>query len=481
VSRTKARGGILLFAHAFGCGGIIHAVDEAPPPPVESRDVWTVGSSTTSPVSGRWWQSFDDPKLEALVEAALGTNLDLVAAYARLARAEALQKSARAGFFPQVDASASGSRARRNFNFGSGTIPVEQDTFSLSASASYEIDVWGRVAHAAKAAQREFQASAYDAETAAMTVASRVATTYYDLVEQRATLALLEAQLRASATYLELLELRFDQGTASGLDVFQQREQVASQRANLPPVLARIEVLENALSTLLARPPQNVTVERVVLPEPPPFPEIGIPSAVLRQRPDVRAAELRLIAEDHRLGTAIADRYPRVNLDASLGFNAFDFADLFEQFVWSLGASITGALFDGGRRAAEVERNRAVVEERLAVYGQTILTALEEVENALVNERRQVDLIEALDRQLEAARSTLEQARLQYANGLTDYLPVLTALTQSQQLERAVVSARRQRLVFRIQLHRALGGTWAEELPPPALSRADGATSGESS
>jgi NodT family efflux transporter outer membrane factor (OMF) lipoprotein len=472
---------VLLFGGLTGCGGVLHGVDEAPEAPVDAAPAWSSPGAGVEPFAGRWWETFDDPRLDALVTEALGRNLDLVAAYARIAQAEALRKSARSGLFPQIDGSASGSRARRNFNFGSGTIPVEQDTFSLSASASYEVDVWGRVAHAAKAATREFRASAYDAQTAAITVAARVATTYYELVEQRAILGLLEAQVEASETYLELLELRFDQGTASGLDVFQQRQQVASQKSNIPPVQARIDVLENALSVLLARPPQNVIVERASLPRPPPYPAVGIPSEVLRQRPDVRAAELRLVAQDHRLGSAIADRYPRVNLTGSVGFNAFDFTDLFEQFVWSLGASVMGPIFDGGRLVAEVDRNRAVVEERLATYGQTILGALEEVENAMVNERRQVEFIEALDRQLEAARATLEQAQLQYANGLTDYLPVLTALTQTQQLERAVVAARRQRLAFRIQLHRALGGTWAEKLERPSLSRAEADGPGESS
>lgn len=452
------------------CGGLIHRVDDAPAAPVSTPDAWSTSTSTATPSGDRWWESFDDPVLTGLVEEALGRNFDLVAAYARLEQARALRKSARSGFFPQVDGNANGNRARRNFNFGSGTIPVEQDTFSLQASASYEIDVWGRVAHQANAASRDFAASGLEAQSAAMTVAAQVALTYWELVEQRSILKLLEEQVDSSKTYLELLELRFDQGSASGLDVFQQRQQVASRLSAIPPVEARVDVLENALSVLLAEPPRSVEATLETLPELPPRPSVGIPSDVLRQRPDVRAAELRLVAQDHRVGTAIADRYPRVNLSGSVGFNAFDFTDLFQQFVWSLGAGLTGPLFDGGRRAAEVDRNRAVLEERLATYGSTILTALEEVENALVNEERQGELIDALERQLAAGRDTLAQARLQYANGLTDYLPVLAALTEVQQLERSVVTARRQWLAFRVQLYRALGGTWAEDLERPQIS-----------
>jgi len=465
-----------------GCGGLLHEVDEAPPAPVAAPASWSrTATVVEGPEGGRWWSTFDDPRLEVLIERALARNLDLVASYARLEQAKALRKSARSGFFPQIEGRASGSRARRNFNFGSGTSAIQQDTFTLDASASYELDVWGRVAHAAKGATRDFEASSREAQTAAMTVAAQVASTYYELVEQRAALELLSRQLESSETYLELLELRFDQGSASGLDVFQQREQVASRRSAVPPVEARIDVLENALSILLAEPPQTVEVESVRLPEVPPLPPVGIPAQVLRQRPDVRAAELRLVARDHRLGSAIADRYPRVNLTGSVGFNAFDFADLFQQFVWNLGANLTGAVFDGGRRAAEVDRNRALLEEQVATYASTILGALEEVENALANERRQVELIDALERQLEASRSTLSEARLRYANGLSDYLPVLTALTSVQQLEQSMLAARRQQLTFRIQLHRALGGTWAEGLDRPALSAADAPREGESS
>lgn len=455
------------------CGGIIHGVDDDPDTPVAPPRVWSGGTQTaTTPADGRWWETFEDRELAELVDLALGHNLDLLAAYARLEQSRALRKSARAGFFPIVQASGDVSRSRRNFNFGTGTIPVELDSYQLQASASYELDLWGRVAHAAKAAHREYVASAKEVESAAMTVASQVALTYYELVEQRATLRLLKAQVEASKTYLELLELRFDQGTATGLDVFQQRQQVASQRSAIPPVEARIDVLENALSVLAGRPPQSVDPGRIELPEPPPYPAVGIPAAVLRQRPDVQAAELRLVASDHRLGTAIADRYPRVNLSASLGYNAFELSELFDRFVWTLAGNITAPIFEGGRRIAEVERNRAIVQERLATYGQTILTALEEVENAMVNERRQVELIDALEKQLEAGRATLAQARLQYGNGLVDYLPVLTALTQVQQLERSVVAARRQRLAFRVQLHRALGGSWATDLDRPTLSSA---------
>ncbi|NJK88227.1 MAG: efflux transporter outer membrane subunit [Myxococcales bacterium] len=447
-----------------GCGSIVHSVDATPPPPVPAYESWSTGTSSVGPDTERWWESFNDPRLTTFVDAALSNNLDLVAAAARLEQARAILRGARAGYFPQVNGTAAGSRSRTNFNLGSGPIAFEQDSFSLQATASYEVDVWGRVAHAAKAANRQFQATREDLRSAAMTVVAQVAATYFEIVEQRATLTLLEEQLEASRTYLELVELRFDQGVSSGLDVFQQRQQLAGTLAAIPPVKARLETLETTLSVLLARPPRSVDVDEGVLPALPPSPPLGIPATLVQQRPDVRAAELRVVAQDHQLGSAIADRFPRVNLDASLGFRAFDLADLFQQFVWSLGASITGAIFDGGRRNAEVDRNRAILLERLADYGRTILTALEEVEAAIVNEAQQKELIDALELQLDAARSALQEARLRYANGLTDYLPVLTALTQVQELERRLLSAERQMLAFRIQLYRALGGSWEVEM-----------------
>ncbi|MEC9072711.1 MAG: TolC family protein, partial [Myxococcota bacterium] len=174
----------------------------------------------------------------------------------------------------------------------------------------------------------------------------------------------------------------------------------------------------------------------------------------------------------HRVGVAIADRFPALRIGGSTGFQDRDISELFTNWVWSLAANVVAPLFEGGRRAAEVERTRAVLEERLHQYGGVVLRALGEVEDALSGERRQKEHLSALSTQLDDARATLEEARRRYVAGLVDYLPVLTALQSVQQVERQAVSARRQCLSFRVQLSRALGGAWGVQTPVKAASTA---------
>jgi outer membrane protein TolC len=185
---------------------------------------------------------------------------------------------------------------------------------------------------------------------------------------------------------------------------------------------------------------------------------------VLLRRPDVQAARHRAVAQDHRIGAAIAEYFPRFTLDASLGWRSFNgFEGLFDNFIYTVAGQLGATLFQGGRRKAEVRRNRALLEERLGAFAQQVLVALREVEDALVEEREQVRLVGRLDRQVDAARATLVEARLRYVNGLSDFLPVLTALQGLQDAERQRVAAQRELLARRVRLHRALGGTWQED------------------
>lgn len=460
-----------LFVGTAGCGGLLHSVEEAPEPPIIVPEAWRGEASSTSPSDARWWESFEDPRLDALLRKAFQQNLDLYQAFARLRQADAAVRGARSGFFPTISGDANGGRSKTVVNFGQGPVGFSQDQFGLTAAASYEIDLWGRVAQGYGASRKDRVAAEADVSAAAMTLAARVTDTYLELIEQRQTLKLLEAQIESSKTFLELLELRFDQGVSGGLDVFQQRQQLASTRALRPPVRARLAVLEHQLAVLVGRAPRSIDTDQAPtsLPTPPPLPELGVPAAVLLQRPDVQAAQARLVAEDHRIGVAIAERFPRVSLDASTGFRAFDLSDLFQQFVWSVGSSITAVVYDGGRLSSQVEGQRARFDELLGVYGQTVLVALREVQDALAQEAQQQELLVDLEEQRIAAEGALQEARIRYGNGLSDYLPVLTALTATQTAERSLVTAKRQLLSFRVELYRALGGTWTEGLKTPRL------------
>jgi NodT family efflux transporter outer membrane factor (OMF) lipoprotein len=296
-------------------------------------------------------------------------------------------------------------------------------------------------------------------------LSAQVAEAFYDLMESRTRRELLERQKETNETFLELAQLRFSQGLASAVDVYQQRQQVISTRAQLALVTASETVSSNQLGALVGEAPRGVRNEDASgLPTLPPLPAVGVPSTVLRQRPDLRSAKRRIVAADYRVGTAIAEYFPRINLRGSLGFGAQSLRDLFEDVVWSVVASISETIWDGGRRGAEVSRRKAAVQERVEQYGEAVVRALVEVDNALAQEKQQHIHIAELEQQVENAQNTLREAQARYQEGLTDYLPVLSALSAHQQAELGLLTARRRLLSMRIQLHRALGGTWTHEL-----------------
>ncbi len=464
MSRSARVGLIALLITSWGCGSWLHSVEEAPSPPVTVADQFRhqLGIATSSVGHGRWWTTFDDGGLETVMKAAFAENLDLRRAVARLEQAKAVRQGANSAWYPQVDASGSVSRNQDVFPFGS----FLNTQYSLSGVASYEIDFWGRIDFTTTAAALEFEATEYDLETVAMSVSAQVAETWFQLIEQRAILALLDHQIETNRTYLELVELRYGQGQANSLDVLQQRQQLAGSIAQRPLVEAQVAVLEHRLAVLLARSPSQPALPKTArLPTLSPPPDVGVPSRLVQQRPDVRAAQARVVAADNRIGAAIADQFPTIRLSATGGWRGFDdLSDFFQNYFWNLTAGLTAPLFDGLRRRAEVDRTKAVLKDQMLAYAQVVLTAFQEVEDALVQEQKQRARVRALDEQVDVARQTLVQARLRYANGLSDYLPVLTALTGLQQLEQSQVSAQRNLLSFRIQLYRALGGDWPAEI-----------------
>ncbi len=424
----------------------------------------------------RWWEAFGDSTISALVERALSGNFGIRRAFARIAQAAALEAQAAAGHWPHVSGGFDVSRSRSRMFIGGPLGRVDRTTnqFNLGLQASYELDLWGRVGSLRDAAELEVRAGRLDLEAAAMTLTAEVVETYLRLVEQRAQERLLLQQVEVGERFLELTEIRFGQGLAAAVDVYQQRRLIAANLAEEPLVRSRAEVLENQLAALLGTAPgQEDFLTESNLPPLPPLPPLGVPADLLHQRPDLSAIVLRIQAADHRVAAAVASRFPTVRLTASTGFLARDIVKLFEGFIYSLAGGITGILIDGGQMKAEVERTKAVVDELLALYGETLIMALGEVEDALVQERRQTEHLAAAKRQLAISRATLRESRLRYSDGLTDFLPVLTALQTVQQLERNVLTARRQALSHRVQLSRALGGSWTRDLTRPATPDKD--------
>ena len=422
----------------------------------------TFDRSGAAPRVDRWWKTFEDPELDQLVARALADGLELRSAWGRLAQAEAVATQSSSGLWPSLDATVSAGRSRR-------APPVERKSgtsrFVASLAASYEVDVWGRVRSNTNAHDLELAATREDLEAVAMSLVARAAETWFALVEQRAQLALLRSQLEVNRTFLELVEARFEQGLASALDVYQQKQLRLAADRRLKPVQARIEVLEHELAVLVGQPPNaRVAKPQLILPSAPPVPTTGLTAELLKRRPDVRAAHNRVAAADHRVAAAIADRFPALRLTAEIGLQATDLADLVNGFIWGIAGSLVMPVIDGKRRVAKVDEQRAVLEQRLSAFGQTVLVSIREVEDALVLGEKQVELLSIIDQEVEVANAALDEARNRYVQGLGDYLPVLTALRTAQESERDRLSARRQLLSHRIQLYRALGGSWTNDL-----------------
>ena len=422
--------------------------------------------SGTVMLPGRWWQSFNDPVLDDLMTQTLAGNLSLKSAWDRLDQARAIARTAGAQAYPTLNAE---GQVARNWLLGDDQ---SSSSYGFGLVAGYEVDLWGRIRSQREAALLDAVASEEDLKAAALTVAAQLATTWYQLVEQYSQAEILNRQIVTNSQSLELISLRFRTGQSAIADVLQQRQLIETNRGELARIQSRTQVLEHQLAVLAGQPPDRSVVPTTgAFVNLSPLPETGVPAELVRRRPDIRAAWARLAAADYRQAAAVADRFPRLSLSGQVGAEAGRVGDLFDNWLTSLAGHLVGPLLDGGLRRAEIDRNRALVAEELHGYGQTVLGALGEVEDALVQERLQRQYIAHLDRQQGLAEQAVERIRDRYLNGAEDYQRVLSALLSLQGLQRNRLTARRELYEYRIQLCRALAGVW--ELEPPGSEMSD--------
>jgi NodT family efflux transporter outer membrane factor (OMF) lipoprotein len=427
-----------------------HTINPSPEPLQQGGVAYSIPSPTSTPVDQNWWAPFKDAKLDALIDRALDGNFEIMRGLARLDQAEALTRQARAARLPQVDLEASVLR-----DWADGDTRNRLDR--VGGALAWEVDVFNRLGSAAVARQREQAARAEDLQAIRLSLSAEVADAYFDAIEQRRQLALLEKQIEADRDLLELTELRFEAGLTASVDVLQQSSVLAETESLVPPAEALLRVSENRLDVLIGQAPDALDRvdddDRFVAIGDLPF--TGAPSDLLLNRPDLRAIKNELVAADAEIGQAISERLPRITLDGSFFYaNGSDFTGP----AGILLGSIVQPLLDWGARKAEVERNRALYVERLALFSQAYLQAIEDVENTLYQERKQRQFLDRLERRRRFLERTVEETRDRYTNGLTDFLPVLDAIKELQRIERIIVRQERELLGFRIQLHRALGG-----------------------
>jgi NodT family efflux transporter outer membrane factor (OMF) lipoprotein len=423
---------------------------ERSPGPVELPS--TFSQPGQAAVSDTWWTSFEDPALNQLIQRALTDNLSLRASYQRLRQARAVAARQSAGLFPSLDATAGAERQDSD--------TTDQTTFSAGLSASYEVDLWGRVQSLSEAESLRASATLADYQAAALSLSGEITNTWFQLLEQRSQRGLAKTQLETNRNVLKVIESRFAMGQSGSADVLRQRQLVSASQERLGSIEGEIAVFRNQLAVLLGQSPGGASLpENNTLPALPPLPETGLPAELVQRRPDLKQAWRVVQAADQDLAAAISNRFPRVSIEASASTQANDASELFDNWLASLAGNLLVPLIDGGERRAEVRRSEAVVAELVQQYGQAVLTAIREVEDALAREQQQKQRLESLEQQMHLADTTYRQLRNQYLNGTVSYIEVLTALQDKQDLQRTLLNAQQQLLTTRVALYRALAGS----------------------
>lgn len=398
-----------------------------------------------------WWKSFNDPQLDRLIDTALTNSPDLLAVWERLQASEALARRARSDLFPQLDANLGAASERAS---GDTT-----DLFSTGLSASYEIDLWGRIRSEAEAQRLRAEATKADYETAALTLSGQVALTWYRLIARTEILVLIEDQIAANEKVAESLLGRFRGGEARSVDVLRQEQLIEATRELKIIAETDIAVLKNQLQVLLGNAPQkSFSSNQSALPELPPLPNTGLPAELLFRRPDLQATYLELLATDRDFASAISERYPRIDVTANLRSISEDSSELFDDWLRSIAGDIATPIIDGGNRRAEVDRQAALKRQRTAEFIQASLVAYREVEDALVQEKQETLRYDSLTRQVELQQTAFGQLQKEFLNGVGNFIDVLTAQTGAQQLQRDLIESKRRQIEYRIALHRSIAG-----------------------
>ncbi len=413
-------------------------------------------------VSSAWWHVFQDPNLNALVETVQDGNSSLRAAWRRLEQSGYAARAVHSQRYPQLNVGVSSGWARR-LQSPTGLLD-EQDVWGASAVASYELDVWRRVAAATEQADLLAQASYYDYEAMSISLAAAVCEAWFDVNERLLLVSLLRQQLASSEATLAAVEERYRRGLGVLLDVYQQRELMANVNALIPGAESAVHLARSRLSVLLGELPgeRSMAVGEGFMPAAPAPVDLDIDAFVAEDRPDVVAALARLGAAERGIALAQRERFPVLKVSVAAGTQADAPDGVFDEVTGEALVGLTLPLVDGGRRSAEVGRAQSLTAERLETYSDTVRQAMREIHDARMQERSQGETVRRIQEELAAATQTLELSMERYRGGLTDYLSVLTAQTRVQRLERTVISARRQQLSYRVQFCRALAGSDVE-------------------
>ncbi|HFD80946.1 MAG TPA: efflux transporter outer membrane subunit [Gammaproteobacteria bacterium] len=478
VLRPPAAGLVLLLALLSGCT----VGPDYVRPTVDSPQRWRVDYQAAAEVSNlRWWEQFQDPVLDDLIDTALKENRDLRIAAARVLEFAARVDIIRSGFFPQVGYNGGATR-NRGSREAVGGVPGGKrsyNDYSAVASAAWELDLWGRIRRADEAARAELLAEEENRRSVILTLVSSVAASYVNLRQLDRQLEIARETLQTRAETLRLFEQKRKGGVISDLELAQVRTEYEQAAAAVPPLERQIALTENALSILLGHNPGPIprgkTIDELLLPPVP----ARIPSDLLARRPDIRAAEQGLIAANARIGVARAEYFPTISLTGLFGYASDELDNLLKGSanLWSVGGSALGPIFTGGRIRGQVHASEAVQKQALVGYLQTVQNAFREVDDALVNLQKSREQLAAERRRVAALSDYARLARLRYDEGYSSYIEVLDAQRFLFDAELQYVAVQADVYDSLIATYKAMGGGWIIEaqktadgvdFPPPA-------------
>jgi len=438
---------------------------------------WTPAQPADLSPRGDWWTLFQDPTLNGLAARVAISNQNVAAAEAAYRQAEALVREQRASLFPTIglDAGVTRSGGGRGgssqvVSTGGGSSLVtggggrSSTTYRASLGGSWEPDVWGRIRRSIEGARGEAQASDADLAAARLSAQGALAADYFGLRQADAEIALLREVVEGYRRSLQIAQNRYNAGVAPHSDALQAQSQLASAQADLNDVTRDRAQFEHAIAVLVGETPEAFSLAAdptwaAALPAIP----AGVPSTLLQRRPDIAAAERRAAAASAQIGVATAAYFPDLTLTGSYGFATTELGQLFaaSSNVWSIGAAAAQTLFDAGARRARVAQSRAAYDQAVAQYRQSVLAALQEVEDQLAAQRVLSADYELRRQSAGASQAAATMVLNQYREGQVDYTSVVTAQATALNARRALIQAAAQRRTAAVSLIQALGGGWS--------------------
>ncbi|CAB3778871.1 efflux transporter outer membrane subunit [Pararobbsia alpina] len=451
----------------------------------EAAPGWKVAEPSDRTDRGEWWTVFGDASLNQLETKVNVSNQTIATFEAAYRQARALVSQARSAYFPIVGISAVGSRSGSGgsalLNSGGAVSSVNtggiSSHYTLQGDASWEPDIWGRVRREVASEKAGQQAAEADLANARLSAQATLAQDYFQLRALDATQKLLDNTVVAYQKSLELTQNRYRQGVAARSDVLQAQTQLQSAQASaVNNGIARAQ-FEHAIAVLVGEPPSTFSIPVMPLAEQPPPLPVQLPTVLLERRPDVAAAERRAAAANEQIGVAIAAYFPTVSLSATGGYQSSLLSDLLTTPArfWTVGPQFAATLFDAGLRGAQTDAARAIYDQQVATYRQTVLSAFQEVEDNLVSLRVLENEIGIQEQAVQSAQQALEIVINQYKAGTTTYLTVITSQTAAYTAEQTLTNIAGQRMVSAVGLVKALGGGWdVQEMngEPPAAGAA---------